>query len=127
QFDKAVQRCRGFVGDVQVKSIQTLIGHRDLSSTPTATQIIIGGLGYAKAIDNAPAGSGPKILEKPHQSSRIPGVAASPFGKYLRHYFAGDNLAQLQITRHIEVTELDRIHGEEVLQIEIAHILEVPT
>ena len=54
-----------------MKPVQALIGDGDLPGEPASPQEVIGGLGQAEAVDDAPAGAGPEVLEKPDQPTAI--------------------------------------------------------
>src|SRR5205823_637388 len=98
---------------------------RDLLRVPAAAQVVIGGLGQAEAVHDPPPCPRPQVLEEPDEAAAVPAVAAAPFGKDLRHHLAGHDPAELQVAGRVEAAQLDRVHGEQVLQVEVAYVVEV--
>src|SRR4051794_8076687 len=95
-------------------AFEAFVGQHNLPALPTSPQVIVSGLGCSETVDNAPPGARPEVLVKPDERAAVVAARATPLGKRLRHDFARDHTAQLQIALRVEAAHLHRIDAEEL-------------
>src|SRR4051794_20218057 len=109
-----------------MQSVQSFIRNGNLPGLPGALEKVIRRLWATQTVHKAPAGARPEVLKEPDEATRIVPMSAAPLGENLAHHLAWSYPAQLQIARHVERSQGRRIDREQVLDVKIADIFEVP-
>ena len=111
---------------MDIDAAEALVGRPDGDRSEDPAQVVVGRLRLAAMVEDAPACTGDQVAQPEDEPASARRGGPPPLAEHLRHHLAADGPRELEVALRIGAPQLDRVEVEELAEVVIAHVVEIP-